>query len=315
MTHKWQLFVFLLALLPAVQCRNKTADSKLTVPVLLHGSDTLLPPVREFYLLKDTVLVRGYFPFMDQLVDQLDSSHAYPLSEHQLVRYNPWLLDTLANTDYYRRMERGEFVYDQRRLPVLFPGDTLYIPDSLSAQAIQAQINRSWLDINIPEFRLRVVDSLDTLFTFPVRAGQNKSRYQAELNRVADLRTRTGRGTIVRINRAPDYFTDPHTGKRFTTTLRDDGRRTKMPLVPWLEPEINGVRLGQMIHPTTNPGSLEKPYSNGCIGCNEADAWYIYYFAPLGTRVVIRYDTQVVLANGDTLNLPDIYEWNRKQKI
>ena len=36
---------------------------------------------------------------------------------------------------------------------------------------------RTVLDINIPEFKLRIVEKGDTIYTFPVRVGQNRKRY------------------------------------------------------------------------------------------------------------------------------------------
>ena len=82
-------------------------------------------------------------------------------------------------------------------------------------------------------------------------------------------------------------------GKRYEQTKRDDGRYTKMPLIPYIEPEINGHRYGELIHPTTNPITLGKAYSNGCVGMKEADTWRLYYYAPLGTKVVFRYDLEI----------------------
>ena len=70
---------------------------------------------------------------------------------------------------------------------------------------------------------------------------------------------------------------------------------------------VDGQRLGDLIHPTTNPKTLSKAYSNGCVGLKEADAWYVYYYAPLGTRVVFRYELRPVREEGDTLTLRDIY--------
>ena len=66
------------------------------------------------------------------------------------------------------------------------------------------------------------------------------------------------------------------------------------------------MRHGQLIHPTTNPESLGKAYSNGCIGTKEADAWVIYYYAPLSTKVIIRYDL-TVKKDGEKQELKDIY--------
>jgi len=171
----------------------------------------------------------------------------------------------------------------------------------------------TWIDINIPEYTLRVVEGQDTVQCMTIRVGQNKKRFQQVLGRVDDLRTRPGVGSIVRINRTPALFSDPHTGRKYTETKRDDGRTTRMPLIPWLEPEINGIRLGQMIHPTTNPETLGRAYSNGCIGCTEGEAWRLYYYAPLGTKVVIRYDLVLIGPAGDTTRLPDIYGWGKKR--
>lgn len=266
------------------------------------------------YVVHQEVTLKDYFKVMDQLVPWLDSFTPYPLTEHLLVHANPWLIDTLAETDYYRRMERGEFVFDQKNLVVLRPGNALQLPDTATARQLQQRIDSLWLDLNIPEYRLRVVCGSDTLFSVRVRVGQNKKRFQQIPGRVEDLRTRTGRGRIIRINRAPTLFVDPHTGRRLHTTRRDDGRRTRMPQIPWIETEINGVRHGQMLHPTTNPASLGKASSNGCIGYSEADAWRVYYHAPVGTPIVIRYDVDVPLPSGDTLHLPDIYGLQKRKR-
>lgn len=267
------------------------------------------------YTVPREVRIRNYFRFLDSLVLRYDSLVPYQLTEHLLVRANPWLIDTLAGTDYYHRLERGEFVYDQRKLVVLRPGDTLRIPDTLTAREIQRQLDSTWLDLNIPEFKLRIVEGSDTLHTILVRVGKNQKRYQKLLDRREDLRTRPGTGTIIRINRAPTLFMDPHTGKRLKDTKRDDRQKTLMPMIPWIEPAINGRRLGQLIHPTTNPSTLGRAASNGCIGCREADAWRLYYHAPLGTRMVIRYDLNVPLPDGDTLRLQDIYGWEKGIKF
>lgn len=261
------------------------------------------------YVVPREIRVKDYFGFIDSLVSRYDSLTPYPLTEHLLVRANPWIIDTLVDTDYYRRMERGEFVYDQKKMPVLHAGDTLVIPDSLQGRELLDRMARTWLDLNIPEFTLRVVEGEDTIHCMTVRVGQNKKRYQQAIGRVEDLRTQPGVGKIVRINREPSLFIDPHTGKKYKDTKRDDGRRTLMPMIPWLETEINGIRMGQMIHPTTNPETLGRAYSNGCIGCTEGEAWRLYYFAPVGTKVVIRYDLLLISPAGDTTVLRDIYGW------
>ncbi len=84
-----------------------------------------------------------------------------------------------------------------------------------------------------------------------------------------------------------------------------------MPLIPTLEPEINGACYGQLIHPTTNPNTLGKAYSHGCIGTREGDAWRIFFHTRIGTPIEIRYDLTGIDSNGDTLVFPDVYRLNQ----
>ncbi len=256
---------------------------------------------------QDTVRLQRYFNYIDSLVVAYDSLTNYTLSEHLLVRANPWVITTLENTDYYRMMERDSFVYDQKKQIVLRPMDSLLIPDSLAADLMMNRIERTHIDVNIPEFKLRVYEDATLLYTFPVRVGQNRKRYLKMGDRMTDLRTKIGKGEIVNYSRNPVFY-NPVDGKRFYLTKRDDKRTTLMPQVPWIETEINGIRNGQLIHPTTNPKSLGKAYSNGCIGTSEADAWVIYYHAPVGTKVNIRYDLNVKDSLGNETILKDIYK-------
>lgn len=257
----------------------------------------------------DTVRVRDYFNYIDSLVVAYDSLTNYPLSEHLLVRSNPWIIDTLANTDYYRMMERDSFVYDQKRLIVLRPTDSILIPDSLQAARMIDKIKKTRIDVNIPEFKLRIFEDSTFLYTFPVRVGQHRKRYLKMGDRITDLRTKTGKGQIVDYRRDPVFY-NPVDGKRFYLTKRDDEKTTLMPQIPWIETKINGVRNGQLIHPTTNPKSLGKAYSNGCIGTKESDAWIIYYHAPVGTPITIRYDLIVKDSLGNDKILADVYGRN-----
>lgn len=247
-----------------------------------------------------------YFNYMDSLVNAIDSLVPYPLSEHLLVRANPWVIDSLANTDYYRMMARDSFVYDQRKLFVLRLSDSIMIPDSVTASTILNSFKKTHLDINIPEFKLRIYQDSSLLFTFPVRVGKNTQKYLAMIDKTTDLRTKSGRGKIVRHEKDPDFY-NPVNHKRFYTTKRDDNKTTLMPQIPWIETEINGIRNGQMIHPTTNPETLGKASSNGCIGTRESDAWIIYYYAPLETAITIRYHLEFTNGKGDKVKLNDVY--------
>ncbi|RKN80232.1 L,D-transpeptidase [Ulvibacterium marinum] len=264
---------------------------------------------KQIYI-KDTVRIRGYFSFMDSLVATYDDLTEYPISEHLLVRANPWIIDTLANTDYYRMSARDSFVYDQKQLIVLPKGNVLKVPDSLMACNLLQNFENTSIDVNIPEFKLRIYQDSELLYTFPIRVGQNRKRYLVMGDRRTDLRTKRGKGVIIKHVRDPDFY-NPVDGKRFYLTKRDDEKTTLMPQIPWLETEINGNRNGQMIHPTTNPETLGKAYSNGCIGVKEADAWIIYYHAPIGTPITIRYDLKVKDENGNKKVLRDIYDYEQ----
>ncbi len=253
------------------------------------------------------ITVKKYFAFMDSIVARYDTLPGHILSEHILVRVNPRIIDTLASFDYYKLIEQGIFIYDQRDLVVLHQGDSIRIPDASEIAEIQDRLNHTVIDVNIPEFKLRIIERDSVKYTFCVRVGRNESKYLKTAQRVVSLKTPIGEGEIVRVERNP-IFVNPVTGERYTSTKRDDERYTMMPQIPWLEPAIEGKRFGSLIHPTTNPKTLDKAYSNGCVGTGEGDAWIIYYHAPVGTKVNFRYELDVKDENGNPVKLKDIYK-------
>ena len=258
-----------------------------------------------------SITIENYFQFMDSVVKIYDSLTPYKLTEHLVVRANPWILDTLQNTDYYRMSARDSFVYDQKKMIVLPKGNLLVIPDSIQVKKLLSSFQKTRIDINIPEFKLRIYEDTIQLYEFPIRVGRNEKKYLEMSGRVQDLKTKTGDGYIVNYVRNPRYV-NPVNNQEYFVTLRDDEKVTKLPQIPFIETEINGFRYGQLIHPTTNPVTLGKAYSNGCIGTNEADAWVIYYYASIGTKVSIKYDLNIVNTVGDSITLKDIYKYNRK---
>ncbi|NNM17912.1 MAG: L,D-transpeptidase [Croceitalea sp.] len=279
------------------------------IPLYGHDLNALTAeklPRLEVLKVAEDISVENYFAYMDSIVANLSSFSGYELTEHLLVRHNAWIMDTLAATDYYNMMERDSFVYDQRKLLVLRKGQLLNIPDSVTAHQLNNVLARTWIDINIPEFKLRIYQDSTLLYDFPIRVGQNKSKYLAMGDRITNLRTKAGIGHIVAHVKDPQFY-NPTDGKRFYTTKRDDKKRTLMPQIPWLVTEVNGIQYGQLIHPTTNPTTLGKAYSNGCIGTNEGDAWLIYYHAPIATKVHLRYDLNVEDETGKKIELQDIY--------
>jgi len=270
-------------------------------------------PSTLFYALKRDVRTRDYFAFMDSLVKALDSTLAYPVDEYILVHANPRILDTLMQQDYYLRSERGEFVEDPNALIVLHRGDSLEIPSQAKCDSIVRFLRSLRIDVNIPEFTLRILRGDTLLHRCAVRIGKNKRAFLAMAGREIDLRTPIGEGEIIRIERDPWYI-NPVDNKRYKSTRRDDGRYTQLPRIPFLEPTIAGLRQGSLLHPTTNLSTLGKAISNGCVGMRESDAWKLYYYAPLGTKVVFRYDLEGVGEHGETRELRDIYELKERSR-
>ena len=255
---------------------------------------------------KRNVPLQSYFRWMDSVLVEINESESHYVDEYTLVHANSWIIDTLRNTDYYHLFDQGVHTSILDTITVIRKGQQLLIPDLLETIRIQDDLSNTMLDLNIPEFRLRIFQHGKELFKMPVRVGQNKRRYLAMADARVDLRTRVGTGQIVRVNKDP-VFINPKDNHRYYATRRDDGTITDLPVIPWLEPEINGIRYGQLIHPTTNLETLNKASSNGCVGLRESDAWRVYYYAPLGTKVVFRYQLLGVDNEGYSLQFEDIY--------
>lgn len=260
------------------------------------------------HVFDDTVRIKDYFSVMNRIVEKYEPILTYPISEHLIIRNNPWVIDSLAATDYYQMKDRGITNLDPKELTIFRPGDFLVIPDSAAVDSLNQVFQQTYLDLNIPEFTIRVMLNGNVVDSFTARVGRNERKYLAMAGRVVDLRTHSGTGEIVQYSKDP-VFINPADNHLYHVTHRDDGVLTGLPNIPWLVPEINGVRYGQLIHPTTNIETLGKAYSNGCIGISEASAWRLYYYVPLGTPIIIRYDLNIVDENGDTLQLENIYNY------
>ncbi|UWX54455.1 L,D-transpeptidase [Maribacter litopenaei] len=185
---------YLLLILTSCNVKNSHAlEEGQTERIISYtGGDEIKLP--KMVRINRNVTIGEYFDYIDSLVIRYDSLLSYPLSEHIIVRNNPWIIDTLANTDYYRMISRDSFVYDQRQLTVLPKGSQLFIPDSIKANQILGQFAKTEIDVNIPEFKLRIFQDSVLLYTFPVRVGQNRERYLKFGDRITDLRTKTGSG-------------------------------------------------------------------------------------------------------------------------
>ena len=223
-----------------------------------------------------------------------------------LVAANPWILDSLRQTDYRDAAAKGRMIDDLNKELIIPAGAPIRIPDSLEAIQIADSLRSTRLVLNIPEFKLRLIRAADTILTASVRVGRNEQIFLEAVGHEVDLRTPVGEGHIYRVWRTPKSV-NLHTGEVYEVTRRDDNRVTKMPPVPSLEPEINGYRTGKMIHATTNPVTLGKAYSHGCVGVSEADMWTIYFNMPVGAKVEFRYDLN---SGGKTFK--DVYGRERR---
>lgn len=248
------------------------------------------------------VRVKDYYKVIDSIACLYDSLLPQTINEYTLVLSNPWIIDRLAVLDYYRAKRAGILIQDQKECIVFMKGDSLLIPDPAKTDSINQKLAATVIDVNIPEYKLRIIEDSVVLRTVKARVGKNTKRFLETAGHDVDLRTPIGVGEVVRIERYALWM-NPVDGHRYTSTGRDDGNRTALPLIPWLEPSINDIRWGTLIHPTTNPVTLDRASSNGCVGVKEGDMWHIYYHAPIGTKVVFRYDLEV----NDSVKLRDIY--------
>lgn len=281
--------------------------------VSIGNSSAMDYEVSHFVEVSEDVAVDHYFETMDSLCSAIDSAFGIQLSEYELVYANRWILDTLISFDYYTAKEQGRIIDDQKKCIALRAGDELRVPNPFELDSIRAKLNSVLIDVNIPEFTLRIWQHDSLIHACPVRVGKNQRKFLALARHEVNLRTPIGEGNIVRIERNPLYI-NPVDGHRYKTTRRDDGRYTQLPRIPFLEPEINGIRSGALMHPTTNRSTLGKAVSNGCVGLSEADAWMVYYHAPLGTRVRFRYELEVADSTGQHRTLDDIYQKNTSSR-
>lgn len=274
--------------------------------IIKTTSPPKIQPRSEKLVFKRDITMKHYFTFLDSVISKHPELSKTGLGEYILIHHNPWILDSIRSFDYYVQKKKGKFIYDLSQQIIFRKGDSIILPDSIAFAPTIHRLKSAQIDLNIPEYRLRVIEEGDTILTIPVRVGRNSEEYLELVGQLVNLRTPRGKGEIVKVLRAPIFY-DLHTGAKYEKTKRDDGRYTIMPAIPSLEPSINGIRYGYMLHATTNINTLGKAYSHGCIGMSEADAWSIYYNAPVGTKVNFRYDLNVVNHHRDTLFLKDIY--------
>src|SRR5690606_364994 len=86
-------------------------------PSLINDNTNIKTITRNLPLIivKD-ITIRTYFRWMDSIVSVHDEEHDFRISEYSIVHNNPWILDTLAHTDYYYLKEKGIFNEDSQAL-------------------------------------------------------------------------------------------------------------------------------------------------------------------------------------------------------
>jgi hypothetical protein len=296
-------YLFIFILLGCETTNSNTGPQKRTV----FDVDNSVDVERDFLLIKSDVRMGRYFESMDSLCHLASIAFGRKIDEYLLIHNNRRIIDTLIQQDYYLAKEQGRYIQDQRLCIALHAGDTLFIPTQIEMDQLNGMLDSVLIDVNIPEYTLRIWVKNELKHRCKVRVGKNDSRYLALAHREVNLQTPVGRGHIVRIERNPTYI-NPVDGHRYKSTRRDDGMYTQLPRIPFLEPELNGIRPGALIHPTTNRNTLGKAISNGCVGLSEADAWMVYYYAPLGTEVVFRYDLDIIDSLSNAIRLMDVYK-------
>ncbi|MBK8371974.1 MAG: L,D-transpeptidase [Saprospiraceae bacterium] len=291
---------------------NSDEDS-IKEEIFRHGTistyqDSL--PAKEAYFVEidKNIYIKDYHKWVENFLIEVNGKLDYSIDEYILAKANPGFVDSLKKSDYYYLKEKGIISYDPKEGLFLGKGTKVFIPDSMMVFSIKQDILQTRLDINIPEFLCRVYQYKKVIDSFYIRIGKNEQKYLAMAGKVMNLKTRTGEGKIVRINKEPQFI-NPVDNKKYTGTKRDDGIVTQLPNIPWLETELDGVKYGQMIHPTTNKSTIGKAASNGCIGLRESDMWALYFYAPVNTPVRIRYDLKGIDSLGNTIYFKDIYSW------
>lgn len=263
--------------------------------------------IQLFDTVKTDIKVKKYFTYIDDLVTRLNSCANYNINEYTLINNNPWIIDSLAAMDYYFQKEKGNNIKNQKELVILPKGTVLKIPNESQHEAIWHNLQHNMMVINVPEYKLRIFNNGHIIKDALIRVGRNESRYLASIDKYTDLRTKTGSGVVYSTEKNPTWI-NPVDGHKYTETTRDDKERTAMPISPSITLNINNVISGQLIHATTNPETLGRAYSNGCMGTNEFDIWYIYYYAPPGTTVDIIYDLNPFATEQWDDDLLDIYK-------
>ncbi len=258
-------------------------------------------------LITDTIRMNSLHQFLDSLAVSYLPDTLRTLGHILLAAENPRLLNAIRSADYYRaRQSSGAIIRDLDSAVALVPGTLFRIPDQEHATQMASRIRKNRIELNIPEFRIRLLNGPDTLCSCPVRVGRNERALLEVVGHEVDLRTPVGTGTIIRVRRHP-VSVNLHTGEPYVITRRDDGIVTKMPDIPSFEPMLDGKRWGKMIHAATNQVTLGQPYSHGCVGVTEACMWTLYFMTPEGTAVSFRYDLEPGIQQGDSTRLPDIY--------
>lgn len=136
-------------------------------------------------------------------------------------------------------------MYDQTQLLVLHKGTKLMVPDSIWDASIRKKLKETFIDVKIPEshckFSIRQKNSEVCGKSRAICKSKN-----SHLQGINSSHLQVNRVTLI-----PKQV-------KYYKTRRVDGKYTLMPIIPWIESSINGIRYDAMIHLVTNPETLEK---------------------------------------------------------
>lgn len=177
----------------------------------------------------------------------------------------------------------------------------------------EAAEENGYIDVNIPEFKLRFRE-----MEFDISVGMPKDAYFKISGKRKDTETPTGKGIIYQ--KIPKfvfiYQDEPKKGQIIRYCLTKDGKTIK---VPYEKMRALGVRMyagnrwgltdKYRIHSTTENWKIGEAASSGCIRMSIPDMLEFYPQVPLKTKILLQYDTLKLDKDGFIV-YSDIYKKN-----
>ena len=110
----FSFFLTLMLFVSMLCCHKKNADYSMTSLNKMNTANLVTTISSDSIKVFKSITIGEYFHFLDSIVKKYNSVTSYHLSEHLLVRANPWIIDTLRNTYYYKMKARDSFIYNKK---------------------------------------------------------------------------------------------------------------------------------------------------------------------------------------------------------